>query len=140
LALLAYLEQALTLAPHFWPAANSLAILYVQTVGVPADQNIYEDLMAGRTIKRAFVETATLTVCLARGHLCEVGATDQVYATTHHPYTALLLSATAEMRPQAPHTTVPPPMAMHGCPLQAICPVSEAPAVARRCPLASCRT
>lgn len=46
--------------------ASALALVYM---GTPAAQNAYDDLTAGRTIKRAFVETATLTVCLAQGHL-----------------------------------------------------------------------
>lgn len=46
--------------------ASALALVYM---GTPAAQDAYEELMAGRTINRAFVETATLTVCLIQGHL-----------------------------------------------------------------------
>jgi len=58
-----------TAARLVYPPLSYASALTLMYMGVPAAQATYEDLMAGRTIKRAFVETATLTVCLAQGHL-----------------------------------------------------------------------
>lgn len=46
--------------------ASALTLVYM---GVPAAQAAYEELVDGRTINRSFIETATLTLCLAQGHL-----------------------------------------------------------------------
>lgn len=46
--------------------ASALSLVYM---GIPAAQTAYDELVDGRTINRAFVETAALTVCLAQGHL-----------------------------------------------------------------------
>lgn len=46
--------------------ASALSLVYM---GIPSAQTAYEDLVDGRTINHAFVETAALTVCLVQGHL-----------------------------------------------------------------------
>jgi cation transport ATPase len=46
--------------------ASALSLVYM---GIPSAQTAYEELVDGRTLNRAFIETAALTVCLAQGHL-----------------------------------------------------------------------
>ena len=52
-----------------FPAFSYVSAVGLVYIGIPAAQTAYEEWVDGRTINRAFVETAALTVCLAQGHL-----------------------------------------------------------------------
>jgi peptide/nickel transport system ATP-binding protein len=75
----------------------------------------------------AFKALSDRVAVLYQGRLCEIGPSNQVYATPSHPYTEVLLGAVLEPDPETEPTLsaedvveLSPPA--RGCPFQRRCP------------------